>query len=127
MYSNKLKVCLSLFSIITLFFDYFITDEFNIEGAYLYLLVFLLVFSMYFTIKKPQFRIVLLILKLVLTGFLLYNIGILGIFLFGVGFTGRDFPIILAVAIILNIWFLAIFIIEVGAYLTRETDLNRKK
>lgn len=117
---------LSITAICILFIDFFAVNEFYIERGYIDVFAFLLllnIFRITFA-NKIQVRGIGIYINLGLLGFLLYNIPILAILSFGVGFTGRSFPVIMAIAIVVNIVFTGALLVETIKLIRTKTKHN---
>lgn len=102
----------TVLAILILVIDYFYTTEFNIESSFLILglsLLCLNLLRLIFWTRFEHFKGGILV-NLGLIVLLLYGIPELAYVSFGVGFTGRDIPIILGIAIITTIALIVILI-----------------
>ena len=117
---------LSITAICILLFDYFISNEFFIERGYLDIFIFLLILNISRIVFESKIRIhaIGIFTNICLLGFLLYNIQILLILCFGIGFTGRDFPLIMGAAIIVNLLFSGSSFIEIIHFKKKKTKHN---
>ncbi|MBL1281216.1 MAG: hypothetical protein COA33_013135 [Fluviicola sp.] len=109
-----INIALSISVICILFIDFFLTNEFNVERGFLDVFVLLLILNTFRLVVENKIRMITIgiCLNLGLLGFLLFNIPIFSILIFGIGFTGRSFPLIMAVAIIINFWLIGVLISE---------------
>ena len=117
---------LSVAVICILFIDFFVINEFYIERGYIDVFTFLLILNICRLAfeNKIQVRVIGIFINLGLFGFLLYNIPILAILSFGIGFTGRSFPIIMGMAIVVNLALTWALFIETIKLIRTKTKHN---
>lgn len=111
---KTIKIGLSILAICILFLDFFVINEFNIERGYLGVFALLLFLNSYRLAfgNKIQMNLICLFVNLSLLGFLFYNAQVLAILSFGIGFIGRSFPLIMGMAILVNLGLIGVLIIE---------------
>jgi len=116
----------SVIVICILFIDFFVTNEFHIERGYLYVFAFLLILNICrLTLgNKIQAYVIGICINLSLLGFLIYSAAILVILSFGIGFTGRNFPLIMGLSIIVNLGFIGVLMIETMKLIKTKTKHN---
>lgn len=104
---RKLNIVCSILSIIIILIDYYIVDEFNMEGLFVVCAIIGMVLNIYRIMSNSVFRIVWLryYLDMILVVFLLGCLGMCALFTFGNGFSGGSNPFILDVTIVAIITF----------------------
>ncbi|NOQ73302.1 MAG: hypothetical protein GQ574_14955 [Crocinitomix sp.] len=123
---HAVNLGLSIAAISILFIDFFVINEFYIERGYLDVFSFLLILNIgRLALKnKIESRVFTLFVNLGLLGFLFYNLPTLAILCFGIGFTGRSFPLIMGLAIIVNLVFIGVLMIELINLIKTKAKLN---
>ena len=113
-YIKNINLFLSITAILIVLIDFFKTNEFHLERGYIDIFVLLLLLNAFRSTFGNQSRLRLIgsMIKIGLFGFLLYNITILGILSFGIGFTGRSFPLIMWLSIIINLALMVVLVVE---------------
>lgn len=109
-----LNIGLSIAIICILFVDFFGANEFYIERGYIDVFSFLLILNICRLAlqNRIQFRVIGLFINLILLGILFYSLLALAFLSFGIGFTGRSFPAIIGLSIIVDLVFISVLIIE---------------
>ncbi len=108
------SIVISLLSLVTLQYDFFVSDEFGIETIFwVGLSILLLLNTFRHLIKSHSLNIWLsFVMNGLITGITCFNFFVLGLTLFGYGFSGRHTQIIWFVSTSLNIALFATAIIE---------------
>jgi hypothetical protein len=109
-----LNIGLSIAIICVLFVDFFGANEFNIERGYIDVFSFLLILNICRLAlqNRIQFRVIGMFINLILLGILFYSLLVFVILSFGIGFTGRSFPKILGLSIVVGFVFISVLMNE---------------
>lgn len=121
---RKINITLSTLGLIILVFDLKVTNEFKMESAYVIGVFTLLIFNIYSQLKS-SIRSVTLIKKITNTCMLAlvsYNLFTVLILSFGVGFTGREFPLIMTITALYNFIFVLFIIYDLGLNQKNKLD-----
>lgn len=124
---KNLNPSISFVAICLLSIDFFIVDEFKIELIYFVILCSLLILNVTRLIVKYNTQKVLfgLIINIGIIGFLLFNTYVLAILSFGVGFTGRTYPLIMGLSVLINSGFIIVSFQESKRLITKKDKMIR--
>lgn len=109
-----INLSLTTFTLIILFFDYFVSNIFHIGSGLLLIVSILLLlhFVRNLILRKFNTYILSLVLNISLLIFLFCSLFIHFITIFGIMFSGNNFPIILTFSLIINFVFIGVLYIE---------------
>jgi hypothetical protein len=98
---RSVNIFFSLLSIVLLLTDYFITTEFFLEPAFTVMtILFFGLNILRLTVWKSFYPVLFdILMNIAIAALLLFDLRMLSIFLFGVGFTGRETPFIMTAAV----------------------------
>ena len=110
-----INIGLSVVFLAVLFIDFIVVNEFHIERGFLDILTVLLVLniirlSVWYHSKKWLFGV---LISLGILGFLLCIIYVLPILFFGIGYSGRETPIIMTISVIVTFLFIPVLFQEI--------------
>jgi predicted neutral ceramidase superfamily lipid hydrolase len=114
--NKDLNIIFSVIGIGLILLDYYAIKEFHFEGGFVLLLTFLLLINITrLLIEKLRANKLLNVTSnVIMLGFVTFNLYSLILLSFGVAFIGRDYPIIMIIALAYNIIFAPIILFDFG-------------
>jgi predicted neutral ceramidase superfamily lipid hydrolase len=114
--NKDLNIIFSVIGIGLILLDYYAIKEFHFEGGFVLLITFLLLINITRLLieKLRANKLVNVTSNVIMLGFVTFNLYSLILLSFGVAFIGRDYPIIMIIALAYNIIFAPIILFDFG-------------
>lgn len=114
--NKDLNIIFSVIGIGLILLDYYAIKEFHFESGFVLLITFLLLINITRLLieKLRANKLVNVTSNVIMLGFVTFNLYSLILLSFGVAFIGRDYPIIIIIALAYNIIFALIILFDFG-------------